>query len=86
MRQGIPLFGVLGVLLQAKRMGKIERIAPALDQMQKNGYRISQERLAVFSNGHMVETTDYHPIFPHLLLRLWVGVEGAIVSKTCRKT
>ena len=42
MRQGIPLFGVLGVLLQAKRMGKIERIAPALDQMQKNGYRISQ--------------------------------------------
>ncbi len=42
MRQGIPLFGVLGVLLQAKRMGKIERIAPALDQMQKNGYRILQ--------------------------------------------
>lgn len=40
-RQGLPLFGVLGVLLQAKRIGKIERIAPALDRMQSNGYRIS---------------------------------------------
>lgn len=42
MRQGLPLFGVLGVLLQAKRIGKIVRIAPALDQMQLNGYRISE--------------------------------------------
>ncbi len=42
MRQGIPLFGVLGVLLQAKRIGKIEYIAPTLVQMQKNGYCISQ--------------------------------------------
>ena len=41
-RQGVPLFGVLGVLLQAKRTGKIERIAGALDQMQANGYRISR--------------------------------------------
>lgn len=41
-RQGIPLFGVLGVLLQAKRVGKLARIAPALNQMQANGYRISQ--------------------------------------------
>lgn len=41
-RQGVPLFGVLGVLLQAKRIGKIERIAPALEQMQANGYRVSQ--------------------------------------------
>jgi len=41
-RQGVPLFGVLGVLLQAKRIGKLERIAPALERMQTNGYRISQ--------------------------------------------
>ncbi|MDR1967799.1 MAG: DUF3368 domain-containing protein, partial [Burkholderiaceae bacterium] len=40
-RQGIPLFGVLGVLLQAKRIGKIERIAPAINRMLNNGYRIS---------------------------------------------
>jgi predicted nucleic acid-binding protein len=40
-RQGLPLFGVLGVLLQAKRIGKLERIAPALDRMNANGYRIS---------------------------------------------
>jgi len=41
-RQGVPLFGVLGVLLQAKRIGKLECIAPALERMQTNGYRISQ--------------------------------------------
>jgi len=41
-RQGVPLFGVLGVLLQAKRSGKIARIAPALNLMQGNGYRIAQ--------------------------------------------
>jgi len=41
-RQGVPLFGVLGVLLQAKRIGELERIAPALDRMQVDGYRISQ--------------------------------------------
>ena len=41
-RQGVPLFGVLGVMLQAKRIGNLERIAPALALMQSNGYRISQ--------------------------------------------
>lgn len=41
-RQGVQVFGVLGVLVQAKRIVKIERIAPALDRMQTNGYRISQ--------------------------------------------
>lgn len=40
-RQGVVLFGVLGVLLQAKRLGRIERVAPLLDRMQGNGYRIS---------------------------------------------
>lgn len=42
MRQGIALFGVLGVLLQGKRIGKIESIAPVLDKMQANSYRVSQ--------------------------------------------
>lgn len=42
LRQGMPLFGVLGVLLQAKRIGRIEHIAPALARLQGNGYRVSQ--------------------------------------------
>ncbi|HMO44466.1 MAG TPA: DUF3368 domain-containing protein [Rubrivivax sp.] len=41
-RQGLPLFGVLGVLLQAKRIGRIEGIAAALERMQANGCRVSQ--------------------------------------------
>ncbi len=41
-RQGVQLFGVLGLLLQAKRIGKIKRIAPLLGLMQANGYRIAQ--------------------------------------------
>lgn len=40
-RPGIPLFGVLGVLLQAKRIGALEYVAPVLREMQANGYRIS---------------------------------------------
>jgi predicted nucleic acid-binding protein len=40
-RQGAPLFGVLGVLLQAKRIGKLECVCPTLERMQTNGYRIS---------------------------------------------
>jgi predicted nucleic acid-binding protein len=42
LRQGVPLFGVLGVLLQARRIGKLDRIAPTLERMQANGYRVSQ--------------------------------------------
>lgn len=41
LRHGLPLFGVLGVLLQSKRLGSLEAIAPLLQQMQINGYRIS---------------------------------------------
>lgn len=40
-RHGIPLFGVVGVLLQAKRIGRLERVAPALEQMRANGCRIA---------------------------------------------
>ena len=42
MRQGVPLIGVLGVLLQAKRLGKIECIAPTVALMRTRGYRLSQ--------------------------------------------
>ena len=38
---GLPLFGVLGVLLQSKRLGSLEAIAPVFQQIQINGYRIS---------------------------------------------
>ena len=41
-RQGMQLFGVSGVLLQAKRIGEIEHIAPVLKLIQSNGYRISK--------------------------------------------
>jgi predicted nucleic acid-binding protein len=41
-RQGMRLFGVLGVLLQAKRIGEIESVAPMLKLIQFNGYRVSK--------------------------------------------
>lgn len=40
-QQGLPVFGVLGVLLQAKRIGALDRVGPVLEQMQVNGYRIA---------------------------------------------
>jgi len=43
---GLPLFGVLGVLVQARRLGCIEALAPALQQMRANGYRISPVLIA----------------------------------------
>jgi predicted nucleic acid-binding protein len=42
-RLGLPVFGVLGVLLQAKCIGRIDQIAPALARMQENGYRVSRK-------------------------------------------
>jgi predicted nucleic acid-binding protein len=41
-RKGMRLFGVLGVLLQAKRIGKIEHLAPVLKLIESNGYRVSK--------------------------------------------
>ena len=41
LRYGLPLFGVLGVLLQSKRIGSLEAVAPLLQRIQNNGYRIS---------------------------------------------
>lgn len=45
-RQGLQLFGVLGVLLQAKRLGKITAVGPLLNAMQQNGYRIAPDLAA----------------------------------------
>ena len=41
LRHGLPLFGVLGVLLQSKRIGSLEAVTPLLQRIQNNGYRIS---------------------------------------------
>jgi predicted nucleic acid-binding protein len=41
-RQGMRIFGVLGVLLQSKRIGEIESVAPVLKLIQFNGYRVSK--------------------------------------------
>lgn len=38
---GLPLFGVLGVLIQARRLGHIKSLAPLLCEIQDNGYRIA---------------------------------------------
>lgn len=45
-RMRLPLFGVLGVLVQARRSGRIERLAPLLQHLQDNGYRIAPALIA----------------------------------------
>ncbi|MCU0753514.1 MAG: DUF3368 domain-containing protein [Xanthomonadales bacterium] len=40
-RQGLPVFGVLGLLLHARRAGRIAQLRPALDRLQTGGYRIA---------------------------------------------
>lgn len=45
-RLGLPLFGVLGVLVQARRQGQIPALAPLLQQLQTNGYRIAPALVA----------------------------------------
>ena len=39
--QHIPLFGVLGVLLQARRQGLLAQVRPAIDSLREAQYRIS---------------------------------------------
>jgi predicted nucleic acid-binding protein len=45
-RLNLPLFGVLGVLVQSRRAGHIERIKPVLDCLQNNGYRMALSLIA----------------------------------------
>ena len=39
--QRIPLFGVLGVLLQANRLGRLPRVRPAIEALREAHYRLS---------------------------------------------
>lgn len=42
-RRGIPVVGVLGLLLQAKREGYLGELEPMLLQLQDSDYRLSEE-------------------------------------------
>lgn len=43
LRRNIPVVGVLGILLQAKREGSLEELKSMLLQLQNSGYRLSEE-------------------------------------------
>lgn len=45
-RLGLPLFGALGVLVQARRSGHIAQLAPLLQRMQTAGYRLAPALVA----------------------------------------
>jgi predicted nucleic acid-binding protein len=40
-RLGLPITGVLGVLLKAKQSGHLDAVRPCIDQMQQGGIRLS---------------------------------------------
>lgn len=40
-RAGLAVVGVLGVLLQARKLGAIEKVLPIIERMRDNGYRFS---------------------------------------------
>lgn len=40
-RQGLPVFGVLGLLLHARRAGHVAQLRFALERLQTGGYRIA---------------------------------------------
>lgn len=41
MRLGLPVIGVLGILVKAKRLGKIERLRPLTEQLVNSGYYLT---------------------------------------------
>ncbi len=41
--QGIPVVGVLGVLLQAKHEGHLSELTPLVSSLQDSGYRLSED-------------------------------------------
>ena len=43
LRRNIPVVGILGILLQAKREGSIEELKSMLLQLQNSDYRLSEE-------------------------------------------
>ena len=38
---GLPVIGVLGVLIKAKRLGKVERVRPLIESLVASGYYLS---------------------------------------------
>lgn len=53
---GIPYTGTLGLLLDAKRAGLIEKITPYLEQLQSLGFRLAPEtRTAVLRLAEEIE-------------------------------
>jgi predicted nucleic acid-binding protein len=55
-RRGMKPIGVLGVLLQAKRIGKIAHIAPVIARMLDNGYRVAPAMIEATLN--LADETD----------------------------
>ena len=45
-RYGVPVVGLLGLLVRAKQIGKISAIAPYLAKLRQAGYRLSDKLLA----------------------------------------
>lgn len=56
--QGIPLFGLLGVLLEAKRLGFIEAVSPIVDDLLAHDYRLSAKLVAAV----LSEAGEYEPL------------------------
>ena len=46
MAHNLPLFGVLGVLLQARRSGHLARVEPPVAELLAGGYRLSDALVA----------------------------------------
>jgi predicted nucleic acid-binding protein len=41
--RGIPVVGTAGLLLNAKRKGRLQAVAPELERLSQNGYRLAPE-------------------------------------------
>ena len=48
--QGVPVVGVLGVLLQARKQGHIRELSPMILSLQDSGYRLSDRLVTAVLN------------------------------------
>jgi uncharacterized protein len=56
---GLRMTGTLGLLLDAKRVGRIERVAPLLNELESLGFRLADHtRVAVMKLAGEVELTS----------------------------
>ena len=46
-KQGIPVTGVAGILLQGKKEGLLEAVRPILTELDRNGFRLSRNVVEV---------------------------------------